>query len=198
MQHTKDKDEKQKTKQPPAPLSKVVRKKRMSDDGSLPPETPGYKLLWLVNQQVSSQSISLAQLADLTGISVSTISQLQRGMRTTTSLGSKSIRGLSTWLELPVLAVMMLAEQITPEDFYTEKQINQISIERAIAFILGDPDWGTYAPKSLLDSDNRETQLFVIWCYEEATGTKLLSSNIDYHSLIGSMTQFREEVPLEK
>ena len=156
-------------------------------------EVVGYKLIWLIRQTIAERNITLATLSEITGISSATLSHIQTGRRATTGLEKSSIKALAEWLGIPILSAMLLAEQITPEDFYTTESMEDGSLSRAVRYVLSDPDWGAHAPREILNSDSKEVQMYLVWCYEQATKTKLLAGGVDYLSLIKSMDNFRNE-----
>lgn len=170
-------------------------KNKLDDESRMKvgPDTPGYKLIWMINQAAAAQNLTQHDLSDLLGMAPSSISYILTARRDIRKIDKAVFINIAKWLELPVLSVMMLAEQITPDDFYTEKASMDNAITRATQLILSDPDWGAYAPRELLDSDNRELKIFLIWCYEKATNTKLLPGAIDYLDLMKQLEDFRSE-----
>lgn len=156
--------------------------------------TPGYKLVKLIVEQAVEQNLTMTEVANLTGISSSTLSHLRRGRRFTTALERDIIDRLADWMELPVVAVMILGEQIRMEDFYSPKEDMEEAIERAMRFIISDPDWGAMIPKAAIEGD-REMKIYTIWCYEQATQARLLSGGVDIDALLKEMKAFRADSP---
>lgn len=167
-----------------------------TENSSIGPNTAGYKLLWMIRQKLAENEMTLVNLSDETGISRTTLSHIMTGRRHATGLERESIIAIAKWLKIPTLAAMLLAEQITPTDFYDES-LTKAAIARSVRYILSDPDWGSYAPPEILDNTNPQLQMYLIWCYEQATKTKLLSGSVDFLSLIQSMDKFRNEHQLE-
>lgn len=164
---------------------------------SIDPDTPGYKLVLMLYERAKDRSISISELAEQTGISQSTLSHLRTGRRHATELERESIEALASWMELPVLAILILAEQVSITDFYvhgTEGEAMEKNIRRALRFIRDDPEWGGLMPREA-ETGSTELKMWVIWCYESATGTKLLSGGVDYFDLLKQMEAFREETP---
>ena len=156
--------------------------------------TPGYKLVKLIVEQAIEQNLTMTEVAGITGISSSTLSHLRRGRRFTTALERDIIDRLAEWMELPVIAVMILGEQVRMEDFYSPKEDMDEAVERAMRFIISDPDGGAMIPKAALDGD-REMKLYTIWCYEQATQARLLSGGVDIDALLKEMKAFRDDAP---
>lgn len=157
------------------------------------PDVPGYKLIWMINQAATAQQLTQQELSEIFGMAASTVSYLLTARKDIRKLDKSVFIKIAKWLELPVLSVLMLAEQITPEDFYSDKTSMDEAINRATKLILSDPDWGAYAPRELLTSDSKDLKIFLIWCYEKATSTKLLPGAIDYLDLIKELESFRKE-----
>lgn len=161
------------------------------DELSVSPSTVGYKLIWLIRQKCKRESITQYDLAEIIGVSASHISNIFTARKDMRTFDRDTFKKIAAWLELPVLSVMMLAELVTPEDFYLE-DAKSASIQRAINLILNDPEWGAFAPKEILTAD-LSIQLYIIWCYEQATKTKLISGAVDYLDLMENLSEFREE-----
>ena len=161
------------------------------------PEVPGYRLLQVIFDRASSAGVSLGELADEIGVSVSTLSHLRTGRRDASKLERESIKGMAEWLEMPVLAVMILAEQVRVEDFYGPDSSLQLNISMGLRYIQGDPDWGGVVPKDV-DEWSTDAKLYVIWCYEQATNRRLLPGGVDYDDLLKQMQEFREGYPVEE
>jgi len=175
------------------PSARGVRGPRLSMD--IDSTTQGYKLVKLIQEQAVEQNMTMDQVADETGISSSTLSHLRRGRRLASALDRDIVDRLAKWMGLPVIAVMILGEQITMNDFYSPKEDMEESIERAMRFILSDPEWGAMIPRAAVEGD-REIKLYTIWCYEQATQTRLLTGGVDIDALLAEMGAFREKNPL--
>lgn len=173
-----------------------------NEDFTVLPSTPGYKLVSLIMHTMMERRTTMQELADAVGMSQSSLSFLKTGRRLASGLEKSSIEGLARWLGLPVLSVMMLAEQVSPSDFYTEKSILSGEIARAVKYILDDPEWGSFAPREIIDSSNIDLQLYIIWCYEQATKKTLVSraESSNFLGLARDMGEFRarHEVKLAK
>lgn len=158
------------------------------------PDTPGYKLVQVVFEHAVSKGVSLSELADHLGIAASTLSHLKTGRRLASSLGREVVEKLAEWLNYPVLAVLILAEQVQLEDFYSPRNDLDRAIERALTFMADDPEWGGMMPKDLVGASTH-MKLWAVWMYERATKTRLIPGGIDYLDLLKAMENFREEYP---
>lgn len=157
------------------------------------PDIPGYKLIWMINQAAAAEGLNQQDLSKILGMATSSVSYILTARKDIRKLDKSVFNKIAKWLDLPVLSVLMLAEQITPEDFYSDKTSMDEAINRATKLILSDPDWGAYAPRELLNSDSKDLKIFLIWCYEKATNTKLLPGAVDYLDLIKQLEDFRKE-----
>lgn len=161
------------------------------------PEVPGYKLLQKIFEVGASRGKQMREMADEMGISLSTLSHLRTGRRLATQLEREIIMRMAEWLELPPLAVMMLAEQVTLKHFYSQTDELTEDIERALSFIRKDSEWGGLMPRQV-DAWDAEAKLWVIWCYERATQTKLIGGGVDYIDLLEQLEEFRSEHPMRE
>ncbi|WP_083024462.1 helix-turn-helix domain-containing protein [Vreelandella lionensis] len=93
-----------------------------SDYLQIEPETPGYKLIQVIFERAVSEGLASTDLAEHLGIAPSTLSHLKTGRRLASSLGRDVIEKFAEWLNYPVLAVLILAEQVRLEDFYSRQK----------------------------------------------------------------------------
>lgn len=162
-----------------------------------PPSTPGYQLLMKLFETGVARGKQMQEIADELEISRSTLSHLRTGRRLATQLDSEIISRMAKWLDMPPLAVMMLAEQVTLEDFYSQTDDLSENIERAVNFIKQDSEWGSLMPRQI-DTWDAEAKLWMIWCYERATQTKLIGGGVDYIDLLEQLKEFRSEHPMDE
>lgn len=165
-----------------------------SDYLQIEPETPGYKLVQIIFERAVNEGISTSELAEQLGLAASTLSHLKNGRRLANSLGRDVIGRFAEWLNYPVLAVMILAEQVRLEDFYSPQNDLDRAIDRALHFMADDPEWGGMMPKDL-DGASTHMKLWSVWMYERATKTRLITGGIDYLDLLNAMEDFRTDTP---
>jgi len=159
------------------------------------PETPGYKLL-LIFQTAAEHSMTLNEVAEATGVAPSTLSHLRTGRRLATHLDREIMVRIAEWLEVPVLSALILAEQVTLKDFYVGQSRVDRDIRRALRYIRDDPKWCGLMPRELEHASD-DMKLWTIWCYEHATGARLLNGGVNYQALLDEMEQYREECPAQ-
>ena len=164
-------------------------------------DTPGYMLVYQLYQKAKDRSVSTTEMAEQMGISQSTLSHLRTGRRLATELNRENIEAIAKWMEQPVFGVMLMAEQVTHDDLYLPNGEEDVGwedeINRALRFIRDDPEWACWLPRDI-ESASNDLKRWVIWCYDQAAGTKLLRGGINYHDLLGKMSDFRAENPIKK
>ncbi|RBI66165.1 hypothetical protein DQ400_15615 [Vreelandella sulfidaeris] len=158
------------------------------------PETPGYKLVQVIFERAVGEGLASTDLADHLGIAPSTLSHLKTGRRLASSLGRDVIEKFAEFLNYPVLAVLILAEQVHLSDFYSPRNDLDRAIDRALQFMADDPEWGGMMPKDL-EGASTHMKLWSVWMYERATKTRLITGGVDYLDLLKSMDEFRGEYP---
>tara|TARA_R110001583_G_scaffold88220_2_gene229075 strand:- start:1052 stop:1696 length:645 start_codon:yes stop_codon:yes gene_type:complete len=161
------------------------------------PETPGYKLVQVIFERAVGEGLASTDLADHLGIAPSTLSHLKTGRRLASSLGRDVIEKFAEFLNYPVLAVLILAEQVHLSDFYSPRNDLDRVIDRALQFMADDPEWGGMMPKDL-EGASTHMKLWSVWMYERATKTRLITGGVDYLDLLKSMDEFRGEYPSQE
>jgi|GEM_PF-2566377 len=161
------------------------------------PETPGYKLVQVIFERAVGEGLASTDLADHLGIAPSTLSHLKTGRRLASSLGRDVIEKFAEFLNYPVLAVLILAEQVHLSDFYSPRNDLDRAIDRALQFMADDPEWGGMMPKDL-EGASTHMKLWSVWMYERATKTRLITGGVDYLDLLKSMDEFRGEFPSQE
>jgi len=161
------------------------------------PETPGYKLVQVIFDRAVGEGLASTDLADHLGIAPSTLSHLKTGRRLASSLGRDVIEKFAEFLNYPVLAVLILAEQVHLSDFYSPRNDLDRVIDRALQFMADDPEWGGMMPKDL-EGASTHMKLWSVWMYERATKTRLITGGVDYLDLLKSMDEFRGEYPSQE
>lgn len=168
---------------------------------AIDPDTPGYMLVYQLYQKAKDRSISISELAEQTGVSQSTLSHLRAGRRHATELSRENIEAIAEWMGQPVMAVLLMAEQVKHDDFFVpngrDEEAWEDEINRALRFIRDDPEWACWLPRDI-ESGSNDLKRWVIWCYDQAAGTKLLRGGVDYYDLLQQMVEFREEEPRRK
>lgn len=161
------------------------------------PETPGYQFVHQLIQAIQQRNLNLGDAAEEMGVSASTLSQLRSGRRLASALDEEILERMATWMNIPMLAAMILADRLELKHFYVSRENSlQHDIDRALRYISEDPSWGGLMPRGI-DKMAMDYQLFVIWSYEQATGLRLLSGGVNYTQLLSDMDEFRNVYPMD-
>lgn len=154
-----------------------------------PDQMPGKNLIRAIEQAIVDREIFAGEAAELMGFYPTELSRLRNGKADVTKLPREKLKAIAKFIGAPLLATMLLADQIKPKDFYQSEGDDdsdiQNKIDRAVRYILSDPDWGSVAPKELFDQDtSAEVKLFLVWAYERATGLVLIKGAADYLKML--------------
>lgn len=140
-------------------------------DPSRPPK--GHRLMYWLMREASRRDMNLTDLAEALEISRPYLYALRQGQRPTDGLDRSVLSRMATFLNKPIAALYLAAEIITASDFYSGSERALLrECDRAIDFILDDPDWGAGCP----DTTNftLDEKLFVVEAYQQATQRVLL------------------------
>ena len=154
-------------------------------------------MVQVIFERAVGEGLASTDLADHLGIAPSTLSHLKTGRRLASSLGRDVIEKFAEFLNYPVLAVLILAEQVHLSDFYSPRNDLDRAIDRALQFMADDPEWGGMMPKDL-EGASTHMKLWSVWMYERATKTRLITGGVDYLDLLKSMDEFRGEYPSQE
>ncbi|BBI65784.1 hypothetical protein HSBAA_PA_3870 (plasmid) [Vreelandella sulfidaeris] len=98
-------------------------------------------MVQVIFERAVGEGLASTDLADHLGIAPSTLSHLKTGRRLASSLGRDVIEKFAEFLNYPVLAVLILAEQVHLSDFYSPRNDLDRAIDRALQFMADDPEW---------------------------------------------------------
>lgn len=149
-------------------------------------DDPGYLLVRKLFQKAGQLGMSQEDLGAELGLSAGYISHIRMGRAEPTGFNRHTLERIASFLEIPVIAAMMLAEQVRPEDFAPPDKAIEQEIIRCLEFMEKDASWMGFLPKSVFHQP-LDMQLFAIWSYEQATGTTILSNMVDLDRLINEI-----------
>src|SRR5690606_29456789 len=92
---------------------------------------------------------------------------------------------------IPRLTVLALADIVTPEDLYEDRNALVIHLPRAFEYVCTDPEWAQFVDSEVSESSPR-TQYLIVRLYEKATGKRLLPEAVAPELLAESMRRLRE------
>lgn len=150
----------------------------------LDPGASGYQLIYQILDKANQEGITASTLCrKYLNISPGYWTMLRDGTARPESLSTDVIKSIAQFLNITPFAIRLLANQITPDEFYQQDKI-QHEIDNAIAFIRRDADWGPILPLDAEHNASKDWKLFAILSFQKATGKKLLTDGVDYGSLI--------------
>jgi len=172
-----------------------------SYDGSSDEELqrPGGALMAMVMQRANERRHELKVVAEQLGVSYGYIAQLRNGARQTKTISDSFVSALAVYLDRPRIAVLLAAGKVRPEDFYSDPNRAMADLPGALRFILGDNEWGGWAPQNLLELP-AEIQFFIVRLYEKATDRILLPGRENPEIIARQVQEWldrREELLLE-
>lgn len=160
-------------------------------------QLPGKLLFAFLMGRKTQLGHTMDEVAQHLGVSAGHLQLLRTGGRDLEKMETQLIDRISVYLGVPRGHLMIMAGKIRPED-YEGASLDQ-QVEKAVAFILSDFEWGPKAPKSLKSAPT-DLKRMVVELYEKATGRKLvpdLAADVgEQFSHIQSMQQLaREQLP---
>jgi transcriptional regulator with XRE-family HTH domain len=177
-----------------------------------PPENPqeGSRVLYLDEGDIASgvspllsaltriaknRGHTLAELASALDVTYGYLVQLKSGARKTQNISSEFALKCASYLGVPRLTVLMLAGQVTSEDFFQLKELSIDNLRRALDYIRGDPYWGPTIPdiNEAKIVENYALVLLIIRMYEDLTGTELIPGVGDPSEFTRKLDAMREK-----
>lgn len=148
----------------------------------------GSGLTTRIKERMSSEKVSVTELAERLGVSQPYLSQLLGGDKSFTQTSDDLIRRVAGFLYLPPVVCFVLAERLMPADFETCSYDDEsLSLERRAAFIAES----TFALEAgvtkqlLMEADPRMLSL-VLGMYEVMVGPGELVSRKERWSWLAS------------
>lgn len=138
-------------------------------------EKPGAALIALLLERAHTYQMTVDELATRIGVSYSYFAWLRRKKDAIPKIGTDVIERIAEFLELPKVAVMLLAGHLKPSDFDQIPQNTKINVENALRFIQSDPVIGPHMPATIFTAD-LALQQFMVSLYEMASGRLLITS----------------------
>lgn len=136
---------------------------------------PGAALIALLLEKAHTRRIGMQELAKDLGITYGYFTWIRRRKEAVLKIGDEVIERIAEFLELPKVAVMLLAGQLKLADFDQKPENLKTNLENALRFIQGDPKIGPYVPATIFAADSA-LQLLVVSLYEMATDRVLIAS----------------------
>jgi hypothetical protein len=153
-------------------------------------QRPGAVLLGWLLRAANDRDMNLQELATNLGVSYAYIGQLRSGIRQVKSAGSQFLTACAAFLRVPRIAVLISADVVSVEDFYDSPDQFEAELDAALAFIAQDDTFGAFMPVDLPRA-SAKTKAFVVLLYQQATGRKLMRSEVDLASIFTTVEEHR-------
>lgn len=147
---------------------------------------PGGLLMGALIACAAERGHNLNKLSEQLGFVPGYVRQLRKGIRRVESISVNFSSACADYLVRSRVEVLVLAGQITLEDFYESNDAYGEDILRAMNFIYADHEWGHLITNELRSSDN-DSRYAVVRLYEAATETVLMRKRTGPTQIIGSV-----------
>lgn len=135
---------------------------------------PGAALIDLTWQRLTERGMTPRELSDELGITYVYLMMLARGERLPSEMSIPTLKKFAGFISVPVAQAALLAEILTPDDFYLQLTLEE-RIEQVYAAFKKDPKFGGFAPTVNVWRDLPiEAKLAIAVLYENGTQTRLL------------------------
>lgn len=138
------------------------------------PENSNLLVSWLY-AEAQRRGLQLGEVASLIGMSRAYLFRLRTDPATTQSLGRDYVEKIAKFLGIPVIAVLLAAGQVRPEDICSQSELEVEEIARAIRFIADEPS--SAIALADIESMTHPQKVALVRMYERATGKRLLSQS---------------------
>lgn len=156
-------------------------------------------LLSALTRIAKNRGHTLAELAAALEVTYGYLVQLKSGARKTQNISSEFAQKCAKYLGVPRLTVLMLAGQVTNEDFFQLKELSVDNLRRALDYIRGDPYWGPMVPdlEEARMIENYALVLLIVRMYEDLTGTELIPGVGDPSEFTRKLDEMRKNANLQ-
>lgn len=135
------------------------------------PTTADQPLLRILVAEATRKRITLAALAKALGITYERLAQFRRGEADIANASRETLTAAASFLDVPVVAVLMLAGHIRPQDFlWPLVRTAEELIAEDIEHLHKDPLFASFVTPALRDADF-SVQRLVAMLYREACGS---------------------------
>ena len=141
----------------------------------------GTPLMEVLEEAAKRKGLNKQELAQVLGVTYGYLAQLKNAIRDPRNISDAFAEGCAVFLGVPRIKVLLLAGRVRPSDFYevgSEEEF-KLSVWKALDYIKGDTEWGSYFPYGLLEANaDPAVQQLVVLLYEKATGKVLLENKV--------------------
>ncbi|WP_018234468.1 hypothetical protein [Thioalkalivibrio thiocyanodenitrificans] len=116
---------------------------------------------WLF-EEAARQGLDTPGLASLLKVTLGYLEQLKRGVRSTRAISYEFSTSCARFLNVPRVAVLLAADQLSMEDYYASTDSLARDVDRALDVVRRDPEWSVWLPRNIHAADYEVKQLVVI------------------------------------
>lgn len=135
-------------------------------------QTPGGPLIGLLRETCADRGMTLKEMAEELGVTYGYLSHLTTGFRDISVISTSFARACSAYLGIPLIAVRVLAGQITAEDFIAPQLSRKELLRRGIRKVMDDPETRHLVTPVLWDADLQVQEAFLT-LYNDLSGSDL-------------------------
>lgn len=141
-------------------------------------EVEGLALIDALTTRAEELALNKYELAEEVGLTYTYLRALSTGQRPVKGLSNERIRSMAKFLQVPVVEVMMLAGQVSEEDFFTsDQEALERELNNAYRFLREDPAWGYLAPSPEEWGEiSRRQKVLITLLYSQVSGKKLIQA----------------------
>ncbi len=139
-------------------------------------------LAWLI-ETANERGLQLKQLASEIGVTYGYIHQLRSGLKPIPGISEKVINRCARFLGVPRLAILIAADVIRVDDFYSEPDSVCAYLEPALHLMQRDPEVGCFVHPAVFNADDHVKHLVVL-LYELATKRKVIPTKVNLQALL--------------
>lgn len=143
---------------------------------------PGGLLIAALIRCANERRLQLNDMSKELGVSYGYVNQLRNGVRQINQVSDDFALSCARFLGVPRLTVLMMAGRLSAADLFEHEEMMGTELERAMAYICDDPQWGPLVTQELRHSGS-DTKFVVVRMYEKATGKVLMRAALDYKAL---------------
>jgi transcriptional regulator with XRE-family HTH domain len=135
-------------------------------------QSPGGPLIGLLRETCAERGMTLKEMAEELGVTYGYLAHLTTGFRDISVISTSFAKACSVYLGIPLIAVRVLAGQITAEDFISPQLSRKELLRRGIRKVMDDPESRHLVTPELWDADLKVQEAFLT-LYNDLSGSDL-------------------------
>lgn len=151
-------------------------------------QRPGALLLAALFAQANERGHQMGEMAKELGVTYGYISQLRHGDRHIPHVSDKFVTAAALYLNVPRMAVMMMARKVLPTDVYENPTEVVNSIDASVRYIQKDPNWAPLVPHNVSEA-SYDIKFLIVSLYEKAEDLRLIKGRHSRESIAQHVEQ---------